>query len=172
MKPVRIVVMAAVADNGVIGNGTAMPWHLGSDFRRFKQLTMGKPQIMGRKTYESIGRPLPGRTNIIVSRDTGFAAPGCLVAATIDEALALAIADAEEKAVDEVYIQGGGEIYRQAIGKADLLRITHVDAQPEGVVRFPEINPEIWQAGEEISLPAGPQDDFATRYVVYVRKAQ
>ncbi|AMM84332.1 dihydrofolate reductase [Martelella sp. AD-3] len=166
----EIVIMAAVAKNGVIGNGAAMPWHLGSDFRRFKALTMGKPQIMGRKTYQSIGKPLPGRTNIIISRNPDFLAPGCIVVTSLEDAVALARKDAAEKGLDEIYVQGGGEIYRQAMTLADRLRITHVETEADGQTTFPAIDPALWQPESSENLPAGERDDYPTRYVVYARK--
>ncbi|TPW33170.1 dihydrofolate reductase [Martelella alba] len=170
MAKIDIVCFAAIARNGMIGKDNQMPWHLSSDFARFKRLTMGKPQIMGRKTFESIGRPLPGRTNIIVTRNLEFGFPGCLTATTLEDAIALARADAEAKDIGEICIQGGGEIYRQAIPLADKLYITHVETLVEGDTCFPPIDPAIWLPLEEERLPAGPKDDFATRFVVYGRR--
>ncbi|WP_180897211.1 dihydrofolate reductase [Martelella soudanensis] len=170
MNKIDIVLIAAVAENGVIGRAGDMPWHLASDFKRFRAITMGKPQIMGRKTFASIGKPLPGRTNIVVSRDPGLAIEGCLTAATLEDALALAKADAVEKGMDEICIQGGGEIYRQAIHNADRLRITHVETALEGDTTFPEIDPALWKVTEEERLPAGEKDDYPTCYKVYERR--
>ncbi|TCT37158.1 dihydrofolate reductase [Martelella mediterranea] len=167
---IDVVLMAAVAKNGVIGRDSAMPWHLGSDFKRFKALTMGKPQIMGRKTFSSIGRPLPGRKNIILTRQAGFTIEGCEIAATLDEALAIALADAKEKGVDEIYIQGGGEIYAQAMERADRLRITHVEVSAEGDTRFPDIDEQIWQPVETEYVGVSEVDDYPTRYVVYEKR--
>ena len=170
MNEIDIVLVAAVAQNGVIGREGDMPWRLASDFRRFRQITMGKPQVMGRKTFASIGKPLPGRTNIIVSRDPELSIEGCLTANSLEDALSLARADASAKGVDEICIQGGGEIYRQAIRLADRLRITHVETELQGDTVFPEIDPDVWVPTEEERVPAGEKDDYPTRYVVYERR--
>ena len=110
-----IVVLAAVAENGVIGRGNALPWRLKSDMAHFRALTMGKPVVMGRKTYLSIGKPLKGRTTIVVSRDRAFAAPGVLVAPNLDYALAAARGDALRRGADTVIVAGGADIYIQAL---------------------------------------------------------
>lgn len=169
---VDVVVMAAVAENGVIGRDSDMPWHLGSDFRRFKALTMGKPQIMGRKTFNSIGKPLPGRTNIILTRQADFSVEGCLTATTLEQALTLAKGEASQKGLSEIYVQGGGEIYAQAVGIADRLRITHVETSVEGDTRFPEIDEAIWKPVEEEQLGVSEIDDYPTRYVVYEKRTR
>jgi dihydrofolate reductase len=163
MPPIALV--AAVADNGVIGVGTGLPWRLSSDMKRFRALTIGKPVIMGRKTYETIGKPLVGRRNIVVTRRKDFAPEGVVVAPSLDAALALAA----EGAPDEIMVIGGGEIYAETIGRADRLYITHVEAKPEGDTRFPPIDPAIWRAGPEERLPAGEKDSAATRFIVYDR---
>jgi dihydrofolate reductase len=163
MPPIALV--AAVADNGVIGVGTGLPWRLSSDMKRFRALTIGKPVIMGRKTYETIGKPLAGRRNIVVTRRKDFAAEGIVVASSLDAALTLAA----EGAPDEIMVIGGGEIYAETIGRADRLYITHVEAKPEGDTRFPPIDPAIWRAGPEERLPAGEKDSAATRFIVYDR---
>lgn len=170
MGKTDIVMIAAVAQNGIIGHAGDMPWRLASDFKRFRKLTMGKPQVMGRKTFASIGKPLPGRTNIVISRDPTLKIEGCLTATSLDQALELARADAEEKGVDEICIQGGGEVYRQAIDRADRLRITHVETVLEGDTVFPEIDPALWVVTEEERLPAGERDDYPTCYRVYERR--
>jgi dihydrofolate reductase len=161
----RIALVAAVADNGVIGVGTVLPWRLSSDMKRFRALTIGKPVIMGRKTYETIGKPLAGRRNIVVTHRKDFAPDGVAVAATLEAALTLAA----EGAADEIMVIGGGEVYAEAIGRADRLYITHVEAEPAGDTRFPPIYPAIWRAGPEERLPAGENDTAATRFIVYDR---
>lgn len=163
----RLSIIAAVAENGIIGAGNAMPWKLSSDLKRFKALTMGKPVIMGRKTFESIGKPLPGRANIVVSRQRGFAPKGVTVVGSVDAALVTA----EEKAAggDEIMVIGGGEIYRSAIDRADRLYITHVEAAPEGDTHFPAIDPAIWRATTAERLPSGPKDSEASTFVIYER---
>src|SRR3954468_20222245 len=136
-----IVLVAAVAENGVIGRDNGLPWRLSTDMKRFKAITMGKPIVVGRKTWESFPqRPLPGRLNIVVSRDPAYPAEGAETVTSLEEGLKLA----EERSrgvegADQIVIAGGGEIYRQAIGLADRLQITHVLTRVEGDTRFPEI---------------------------------
>ena len=169
MSAIRLSLIAAVAENGVIGSGNSLPWRLSSDMKRFKALTMGKPVIMGRKTYESIGKPLAGRVNIVVSRQGGFAPEGVIVAPTLDAALVRAEEGARVAADEEIMVIGGGEIYRTAIGVADRLYITHVEASPEGDTHFPPIEPAHWRATTAERLPAGAKDSAATTFVVYER---
>lgn len=133
-----ISIIAAVAQNGVIGGGNAMLWHIREDFKRFKAITTGHPVIMGRKTYESLGRPLPNRTNIVITRNAALEIEGCKVVGSLDEALSLCSGE------EEIFIIGGGEIYRQAMGVADKLYITLVHNSYEGDTRFPEIGSE-WE---------------------------
>ncbi|MDB5541455.1 MAG: diacylglycerol kinase, partial [Devosia sp.] len=153
-----------------IGSDGAIPWRLPSDFAHFKRTTMGKPLIMGRKTFESIGKPLPGRTNIVVTRQRGYQPDGVLVfdslAAALDHAQAIAAADR----ADEVMIGGGGEIYREAMPVAERLYVTHVAASPKGSVRFPPIDPKQWQVEAELEVLRTERDsaDFAVK--VYRRR--
>jgi len=161
----RLSMIAAVAANGVIGKEGEMPWRLSTDLKRFRRLTTGKPVIMGRKTFASIGRPLPERTNIVVTRDTGFAAEGVNAVASPDEAVAQAAATGS----DEAMVIGGGEIYALFMPHADRLHVTHVAASPEGDTYFPEIDPAVWQPVSEEAVPVGEKDTAATRYVVYER---
>ena len=166
---VHIVLVAAVADNGVIGRGNAMPWRLSSDLRRFKALTMGKPVLMGRKTYLSIGKPLPGRTNIVLSRDAGFAAPGLLVAGRLDAALAAARGDALRRGVNEIAVIGGTDIYAQCLPLADRLEITHVHMRPDGDSHFPPIDAANWREIARSEHPAGARDEASFACATYVR---
>ena len=166
---VALVLVAAVADNGVIGQGGGLPWRLKSDMRNFRAVTMGKPVVMGRKTYLSIGRPLPGRTNIVVSRDPGFTAPGVLVAASLDVALGAARADAQRRGAAAIMVMGGAEIYRQAMPFATRLEITQVHMKVEGDAVFPPIDPAIWQEAERHDHVAGHDDDAAYTIVTYIR---
>ena len=133
----NVTMIAAVGRNGVIGDGLTMPWHLPEDLRFFKRTTMGHPMVMGRRTYDSMGT-LPGRRSIVVTRQRDWTAPGVEVTHSLPEALAL-VADAHE-----VFVVGGGEIYRQAMPYADRLLVTEVDRSPEGSVTFPAIDPEVW----------------------------
>src|SRR5689334_25397802 len=115
----EIVLIVAVADNGVIGAGNAIPWRLKTDQRRLKAMTIGKPVVMGRKTFLSLRRPLPGRTNIVVSRDSGFSAAGAVVTTSLEEARAIAAGDAMRRFVTEIAVIGGAEIYKQWMDMAD-----------------------------------------------------
>lgn len=166
-----LILIAAVARNGVIGANGGLPWKLSSDLRRFKADTMGRPIVMGRKTWESIGRPLPGRANIVVTRDPDFRAQGTTVANGIDKALTVANAKAVTLSPgDAVCVIGGGQLYKETIDRADKLFITHVEAEVEGDTHFPEIDPEIWQCVSEETFPAGEKDSHSTRYCNYQRK--
>jgi dihydrofolate reductase len=167
---VPVAMIAAVGRNGVIGAGNAMPWRLPSDFAFFKQTTLGKPLIMGRKTFESIGKPLPGRTNIIVTRQKGYRPDGVLVFDNLAAALEHAQAVAEIDHASEVMVGGGGEIYREALPAADRLYITHVDAAPDGSTTFPEIDPDHWIVVQEPDVPASPRDSATFRVKVYERR--
>jgi len=160
-----------VSDNGVIGRGNALPWRLKSDMQHFRALTMGKPVIMGRKTYLSIGKPLFGRTSIVVSRDRGFAAPGVVVAPSLDDAFAAARGDALRRGTDAIIIAGGAEIYQQALPQATRLAITDVHKTMDGDTRFPAIDRAIWRetAREEHKPQAGDEAPFA--FVTYEREA-
>lgn len=165
-----IVIHVAMAENGVIGRAGAMPWTLSTDLKRFKAQTMGKPVVMGRKTFESIGRPLPGRLNIVVTRNRDWGASGVEAVGSLDDALTLARVRARcVPAADAICIIGGGEIYRQAIGRADRLHVTRVLADIEGDTRFPPIDPAVWHAVASEDHPAGEKDSHPTRHVVYER---
>lgn len=167
--PVSIHV--AIAEEGVIGREGGLPWRLSSDLKRFKAETMGKPIVMGRKTWESFPkRPLPGRLNIVITRDTDYQAEGAAVVHSLDAALSLAQARVGEVAgADEICIIGGGEIYRQALPLADRLHVTHVLAKIDGDTRFPQIDPAQWRVVASEHVPAGEKDSHATRHVVYDR---
>lgn len=165
----RTTILAAVAQNGVIGRDGGLPWKLSSDLRRFKADTMGKPVIMGRKTWEGLGRPLPGRLNIVVTRHGSMRAEGTKIAGSLDAAISIAREHAP--AAQEICIIGGGEIYAQAITMADRLRITHVLADVEGDTRFPPIDPYIWETISSANFPAGERDSHATRYDIHERRA-
>lgn len=164
----RVRLVVAVAENGVIGRDGGMPWRLSTDMRRFKTITMGKPVIMGRRTWESLPkRPLPGRRNIVVTRDPAYAAAGATPARSLDEALAVARADGAEEAC----VIGGGEIYAAALPLADTLDVTHILAEIDGDTLFPAIDPALWRTVSSEEQPAGEKDSHATRHVVYRRRA-
>ena len=161
--------VVAVAENDVIGRGNQLPWHLPADLRHFKALTLGKPVLMGRKTYLSIGKPLPGRTNIVVSRNGDFAAPGIVVAGSLDTALTAARGDALRRGVDEVVVIGGTDIFKQSMTLADRIEITHVHTRPAGDTHFPPIDAARWREQARSEHPAGPKDEAAFSYATYVR---
>jgi dihydrofolate reductase len=168
-RSISIVLVAAVADNGVIGRDNALPFRQSSDLKRFKALTMGRPVLMGRKTFLSIGKPLPGRTNIVVSRNAGFGGAGIVVAADFDFAMDVARGDALRRGVNEIAVIGGADIFTRLMPLADRLEITHVRARPEGDTHFPPIDASQWRAVEQSELPAGPRDEAPVTYVTYAR---
>jgi dihydrofolate reductase len=168
-QPVSLVLIAAVADNGVIGRDNALPFRQSSDLKRFKALTIGKPVLMGRKTFVSIGKPLPGRTNIVVSRDPRFAPDGVIVVRDLAAAVAAARDDAQHRGVNEIAVIGGTGIFAQLMPLADRLEITHVHAQPAGDTYFPPIDATQWRAVVRSDHPAGPQDEASFSYVTYAR---
>jgi dihydrofolate reductase len=171
MSDIKILIIVAVSRNGVIGRDGDMPWRLSTDLKRFKALSMGKPLVMGRKTFESVGsKPLPGRPHVIVSRSAAIDMPGVETAATVDEALARAKVLARESGVDALCIAGGGEIYRQTMAMADELHVTHVETDLEGDTHFPQIDPKHFELVEEIAVPAGEKDNYPTRYAIYRRR--
>lgn len=170
MNLVPIALIAAVAQNGVIGAGAGMPWRLPSDFAHFKRTTRGKPLIMGRKTYESIGKPLPDRVNIVVTREAGYQPEGVIVItdleAALDHAQEIALADK----ASEIIIGGGGEIYAATMERAERLYITHVDLEPIGDTLFPPIDPTEWHVAETLDVHPGPSDSATFRVKVYERR--
>ena len=167
----EIVIIAAVAENGVIGRGGTMPWRLKSDMAHFRALTRGKPVVMGRKTYLSLSKkPLPGRTNIVVTRDANFTAPGVLVARSLEIALEAARGDALRRGTD-VMVIGGAEIYAQAMPHADRLEITRIHMRPEGDTLFPAIDPAIWHEASREPHAAGDGDAAAFDFVSYVKES-
>jgi dihydrofolate reductase len=166
----EIVLIVAVADNGVIGARGALPWRLKSDLRRLKALTLGKPVVMGRKTFASIGRPLPGRTNIVVTRDASFRSPGAVVTTSFADARAVATGDAMRRSAGEIAVIGGAEIYAQWLGIADRLEITEVHARPEGDTYFAAIDAADWEEVARVRNPAGPDDSADYSYVTYRRR--
>jgi dihydrofolate reductase len=169
----RIGIYVAIAQNGVIGREGGLPWRLSTDLKRFKEGTMGKPIVMGRKTWESFPkRPLPGRLNIVVTRDRAYQADGAEIAASLDEAIALAKVRARcLPNADEICVIGGGQIYAAAMPLADRLHVTHVLGSIDGDTVFPTIDPAIWHVRSAEDFPAGERDSHATRYTVYERRA-
>jgi dihydrofolate reductase len=166
----EIVLIVAVADNGVIGADGAIPWRLKSDMQRLKASTIGKPVVMGRKTFMSLRRPLAGRTNIVVTRDQDFRSPGAVVTTSFADARAVALGDALRRSVTEIAVIGGSEIYAQWMPCADRLEVTEVHARPEGDTHFAAIDPAKWQEVARVQNPAGPDDSVAFSYVTYRRR--
>jgi dihydrofolate reductase len=167
----EIVLIAAVAENGVIGAGGTMPWRLKSDMARFVALTMGRPIVMGRKTFESIPRrPLPGRTNIVVTRDAAYRAAGAVVTTSFADAEAIATGDALRRFATEIAIIGGADIFAQWMDRADRLEITEVHARPDGDTRFATIEPKDWEEVARVRNPAGPGDSADVSYVTFRRR--
>ena len=169
MSAPQIVLIAAVARNGVIGAQGALPWRLSSDLKHFKAATLGKPLVMGRKTYQSIGKPLTGRSTIVVSRDRSFVAPGIVVAPSLDAALTAARGDALRRNADTIVVAGGAEIYAQAMPLATQLAITHVHKRIEGDAYFPIIDPNEWHEGARSEHDAAAEDEAAFAFVTYER---
>ncbi len=170
MSTVPITLVAAVAENGVLGASGGLPWRLKADLRRFRKVTMGKPAVMGRKTFESIGRALDGRDNIVVTRRKDLAVPGVLIATTVEEALAIASERAGERGADEICVIGGGEIYAATMPIADRLNVTHIASMPEGDVFFPEITSTEWAEVSREPLPPSEGDTATGVYAVYRRR--
>ncbi len=165
-----ISLIVAAAENGVIGNAGTLPWRMPSDLRTFRRLTLGKPIIMGRKTFQSIGKPLDGRDNIVVTRDTGFAVAGAIRAASIDVALCLAEPLARARGTDEIMVIGGAEIYRIALPHADRVYLTRIHATPAGDTTFPELSSAVWRETERNLIIPDPRDEFAATLMVHERR--
>ena len=167
----EIVLIVAVAENGVIGADGAMPWRLKTDLQRLKTLTLGKPIVMGRKTFISLRRPLPGRTNIVVTRDANFRAAGAVVTTSLADARAVATGDALRRLATEIVVIGGAEIYAQWMEYADRLEITEVHAKPAGDTYFAAIDTAIWEQVARVRNAAGPDDSADFSFVTYRRRS-
>ncbi|MEN0000718.1 MAG: dihydrofolate reductase [Pseudomonadota bacterium] len=178
-----ISLIVAVSENGIIGRDGDMPWRLSSDLKRFKALTLDHPVIMGRKTFESIGKPLPGRLNIVVSRDMDWAAEGTIRVSSLSAAIDLATANLESQHANadddvdrddlpkEIFIIGGGQIYAQAMEFAEALYVTEVLAEIDGDTSFPEIDETQFEPTHWEDVPQGEKDSHATRFVIWERRA-
>jgi dihydrofolate reductase len=168
----EIVLIVAVAENGVIGHDNKIPWRLKSDQQRLKAITMNKPVVMGRKTFESLRRPLPGRTNIVVTRDPSYRANGAVVTTSFENARAIAHGDALRRFATEIAVIGGSEVYAQWMAVADRLEITEVHARPEGDTHFAAIDVTAWEEVARVRNPAGPDDSVDFSYVTFRRRKQ
>ncbi len=162
----RVSLIVAMDLEGVIGHQGDLPWHLRADLQRFKRLTMGHPMIMGRKTHESIGRLLPGRTTVIVTRQTEYLVPGAIVAAGIEEALSAC------QGSEEVFITGGAEIYRAAFHHVDRLYLTRVQACVKGDTFFDQWSPQKWDLIESEPFSADAQNDHDVFFEIWDRKSK
>ncbi len=155
----KLSIIVAMAANGVIGRDNELPWHLPADLQHFKQTTMGKPILMGRKTFESIGRPLPGRTNIVITRDDSYTAQGCVVVTSIEDALKAAAGH------DEVMVIGGAELYRQVLPEAKTIYLTRIHESFEGDTRFPEIRNTEWHQVERVDHEADEKNPYDYSFI-------
>lgn len=162
-------IIVAQSQNRVIGRGNKLPWYLPEDLKYFKRITQGKPIVMGRKTYESIGRPLPGRTNIVISRNPDYTQPGTRVVGSLEAALELAEQQALVDGSEELLVIGGAEIYAQALVLADRLYITQVHAEIEGDAFFPEIDPQDWETVLRQDFSAEGSNPYDYSFLVYQR---
>ena len=165
----KVVLVAAVAENGVIGRDGTLPWRLKSDMQHFRRLTLGRPVVMGRKTYESIGKPLKDRTNIVITRDPTYAPEGVVVAHSLETAKEMARKDAQQRGADSIAIIGGADVFADSLTSADRLEITLVHASPAGDTFFPAIDGAIWRETTRMRQEAAPGDDADVSFITYER---
>ena len=162
----KLSIIAAIASNGVIGRGNDLPWHLSEDLKRFKRLTMGHHLIMGRKTFESIGRPLPGRSMIVISRRKRPLPEGVQLADSLEAAVGMA----SDQGEDEAFVAGGAEIYALALPKADRLYLTRIEAAFDGDTYFPDIDDAVWKITREQRFPASRNAPWDFRFQILERR--
>lgn len=172
MNPLPVVIVVAVAENGVIGRSGQLPWRIPSDLKHFKSVTMGKPVVMGRKTYESIGKPLPGRTNIVLTHDKNWRAEGVLTGHTLEEVLQLANDDARRTGAPEIAIIGGSALFEKMLPAADKIELSVVHASPEGDVFFPAYDKSAFKETRREGPIRGEKDDYAYSVVTLERTAR
>lgn len=166
-----LILVAAIADNGVIGDDNRLIWRLKTDLRRFRALTIGRPVIMGRKTFQSIGKPLPGRTSIVLTRDPSYQAPdGVLLAHALDEAIEIGRRVAEMTGADAIAVAGGADVYAQALPRAERLHLTMVHATPPGDAVFPFFSRADFVETARESHPRAPDDDHPFTFIDYQRR--
>lgn len=166
----RISIVVAVADNGIIGRDGGLPWRISSDLKTFRRLTMGKPLIMGRRTFQSLKKPLDGRDNIVVTRNPDYKPDGALIAPDFEAALAIARTCAAQRGVDEIAIIGGTAVFSAALPMADRIYKTEVHGAPSGDATFPDVDWGAWREVAREQLPEGPNDDFRATLVVLDRR--
>jgi dihydrofolate reductase len=159
----RLSLIVAMTKNRVIGKNNALPWHLPADLKHFKSLTMGHHIVMGRKTYESIGKPLPGRTSVVVTRNVNYSMPGVIVVSSLEAAIAACGDDAE------IFVIGGAELYRQAINLADRIYLTEIDADISGDAYFTELGRKLWLETERESHAPDEKNAYPHHFVIYER---
>jgi dihydrofolate reductase len=168
----KVAIIVAMSTNRVIGHDNKLPWHIPADLKHFKALTLGKPIVMGRKTYESIGKPLPGRDNIVITRQSGWKAEGVKVAHSLEAALDLAQASARVNGAEEIMVIGGAEIYAAAMDKADRMYMTQVQSWIEGDAIFPEVDWQGWQETARQECEAEGANPFDYSFIVFDRLTQ
>ena len=156
-----IALIVAIAENGVIGGNGRLPWRIPSELQHFKRITMGKPLIMGRKTFASLKKPLEGRDNIVLTRDRDFSSDGAITVSSLDEAIAIARDCAARRGVKEIMVIGGAEIYRLTLPLASRIYLTRIHTQAEGDIYFPALIEREWRETEAVPHPRGPKDDFS-----------
>jgi len=169
-REVAVALIVAVASNGVIGEGGGLPWRLSSDLKLFRRLTMGKPIVMGRRTFESLGRPLDGRDNIVVTGRDWFQPDSVLVARDIQTAMAVAIDCARSRQADEIMIIGGAQLYKSTLGDADRVYWTAVDAAPDGDTFMEPLSPDVWSLVRTEQIPQTERDEHGSVLRVYERR--
>jgi dihydrofolate reductase len=164
-----LCIIVATAENGVIGKDGKMPWHLPSELKYFRARTIGKPVVMGRKTFLAIGKPLPGRDNIVVTRDPGYAAPGIFVAHALADAIAIARTKAAASGATEIMVIGGAEIYAQALPLAQRVYLTRIACSPDGDAHFPSLPLSEWRLMGESTIPPSAAGEVAATACIYER---
>ncbi len=164
--------VVAVSRNGVIGSGGDLVWRISDDLKWFKEVTMGKPVLMGRKTYDSIGRALPGRDNIVITRSKNFSAPDIFVVSSVEEGLSMARTCARERGAAEICVIGGGEIYAQTLAHTDRIYLSRVDAEVEGDTVFPELDSRDWLETRHSSCGRNARNQYACEFVILDRKTR
>jgi dihydrofolate reductase len=164
-----VALVVAMAKNRAIGRDGNLPWHLSSDMRYFRKITMGKPIIMGRLTFLSLGRALPGRTNIVLTRNAAFEAPGAIMAYNLEEAFDVARKEAAKAGVGEIMVIGGEDVFRAVLPQASRIYLTEVDAEPKADTWFPALDGREWREVSREDHPEGPKDDHAFSFVVLER---
>jgi dihydrofolate reductase len=167
-----IALIVAMGENRAIGRGGDLPWRLHSDMRYFRKITMGKPIIMGRLTFASLGRALDGRVNIVLTRNAAYEAPGAIMAYNLEEALDVARRAAAKAGVNEIMVMGGEDVFREVLPQARRIYLTEVHAAPHADTWFPELDMSEWREVSREAHQAGPKDDHAFSFVVLNRVAR